>query len=539
MSGALIQLAAFGTQDVLLMGNPTVTFFKTVVNRHTNFAIEAIQQVLQGATGFGANNPTVQITRDGDLLWRTFVRFNLPALQTTYSLSEAVTTPVTICPARWTDDIGHHIIQRCNVSIGGAEIDKHYGDWLQIWSQLTVPDSKRAGYNDMIGNRYELMGNNGRPVIDAATPIDQYTFTIPSAIIDVPLQFWFCRDPGLAIPLISIPYHDIRIGFTFRSLDHLVIPAVAVGEPEDVSKITISYKTLEDLRPEVYANYVFLDNLERKRYSQHAQEYLIEQVQYYEGPAGAGQVDVSLNFNHPTKELVFVAQKQTYLDTRSHDMTSATQNIANQHSNYQFTGYNAVANNWALVDGYTHGNPKMGNMSTTYGNPIEKAQLITNGTDRVRENNAIFFNRVQPYMHHTCIPQAAGINVYSFALIPESIQPTGSINFSRIDNTTLRLRLKTSMPAAYGSLYNPANTINPMAPYIYEMPPQEASVQTDSSGAAIAVETAAVPRIFKAVANDGSDAGTGVATSYNVKVFALNLNVLRIVSGMGGLAYAN
>ena len=541
MSGALIQLAAFGTQDVLLMGNPTVTFFKTVVNRHTNFAIESIQQVLQGATGFGANNPTVQITRDGDLLWKTFVRFNLPTLQTTYTISESVTSPVTIVPARWTDDIGHHIINDCSVSIGGSQIDKHYGDWLQIWSQLTLDESKRAGYNDMIGNRYELMGNNGRPIIDSATAPGTYTFTIPSAIIDVPLQFWFCRDPGLTIPLISIPYHDIRIKFNFRPLDHVVIPAIAVGDPEDVAKINISYKTLEDLRPEVYANYVFLDNLERKRYSQHAQEYLIEQIQYYEGPAPQGQVDVSLNFNHPTKEIVFVAQKQTYVDHKCHDTTSNTQNIANQLSNYQFTGYNAVENNWALVNGYTHGNPKIGNMSTTYGNPIEKAELITNGTSRVKENNAIFFNRVQPYMHHTSIPQAEGINVYSFALIPESIQPTGSINFSRIDNTTLRLRLKTSMPSAYGSYYGTSNSvsINPMAPYIYEVAPNEAKVTSDSNGAVIAIESPATPRIFKAINNDGSIATTGVTTGYNVKVYALNLNVLRIVSGMGGLAYAN
>lgn len=543
MSGALIQIAAFGTQDVLLMGNPTVTFFKTVVNRHTNFAIEAIQQVLQGSNNFGASNATVIITRDGDLLWRTFIRFNLPQLQTTYSLSSALTKPVTIVPARWTDDIGHHIIHDVTVSIGGSQIDKHYGDWLQIWSQLTLDESKRAGYNDMIGNRYELMGNNGRPIIDANTAADTpYTFTTPSAIIDVPLQFWFCRDPGLAIPLVSLPYHDVRLVFNFRPLDHIVIPPIAVGEPDDVAKVSISYRTMSDLLPNVYANYVFLDNLERKRYAQHAQEYLIEQLQYYEGPANQQVADISLNFNHPTKELVFVAQKTSHVANKTTDVSSTTYNIANQLSNYQITGYNAVANNWALVDGYTHGMPKFGNMSTTYGNPIEKVELSTNGTARVKETDSIFFNRTQPYIHHSCIPQAAGINLYSFALMPESIQPTGTINFSRIDNTILKLRFKTAMPSAYGTYYNTSNsmTINPMANYIYEVPPKEAEVTINSTTGMIdTVEAPAAPRIFKALNSDGTDATSGMTTGYNVKVFGLNFNVLRIVSGMGGLAYAN
>lgn len=551
MSGALVQIAAFGTQDVLLMGNPTVTFFKNVVNRHTNFAIETIQQVLQGASNFGASNATVQITRDGDLLWKTFIRFKLPRLETTYTFSAAVDKPVTIVPARWTDDIGHHLIQNCNVVIGGSQIDKHYGDWLQIWSQLTLDESKRAGYNDMIGNRYELMGNNGRPVIDAAwltanNAAGNYPFTarfnIPEAMIEVPLQFWFCRDPALTIPLVSLPYHDVRISFDIRALDHVVIPPMVIGEPADVAKVTLGYNAVESLQPIVYANYVFLDNAERKRYAQHPQEYLVEQLQYAENPASQGSVDINLNFNHPTKELVFVAQKQTYVQHRCTDVTSNSYNIANQLSNYQFTGYNAVANKWSLVDGYTHGMPEYGNMSTTYGNPIDRAELVINGVARVKETDSIFFNRTQPYMHHSCIPQAAGINVYSFALKPESIQPSGTINFSRIDNTTLRLRLKTQIPSAYGYYYGTSNSvsINPMAPYIYEVAPKEAEVEIDSSTGAIkTVSSYAAPRVFKAINNDGSDAGNGVTSGYNVKIYGLNFNVLRIVSGMGGLAYAN
>ena len=185
--------------------------------------------------------------------------------------------------------------------------------------------------------------------------------------------------------------------------------------------------------------------------------------------------------------------------------------------------------------------PEYGNMSTTYGNPIEKAELVINGVSRVKETDSIFYNRVQPYMHHSCIPQAAGINVYSFSLKPESIQPSGTINFSRIDNTTLRLRLKTQIPSAYGYYYGTSNSvnINPMAPYIYEVAPKEAVTEVKSDDGSVTVKSYAAPRIFKAINNDGSDAGNGITTGYNVKIYGLNFNVLRIVSGMGGIAYAN
>lgn len=545
MSGALIQIAAFGTQDIILMGNPTITFFKTVVNRHTNFAIEAVDQVLMGNSGFGAGNAAVNISRDGDLLWRTFVRFTLPPLTSMFTVGEeTLTNPVSLVPARWTDDIGHHLIDNVYVTIGGTQIDKHYGTWLQIWSQLTLDASKRDGYNRMIGNRYELMGNNGRPVCDSSTPANtEITFTIPEAVIEVPLQFWFCRDPGLAIPLISLPYHEVRIYFAFSRLEDVVIPAGIVGEEADRAKITASYQEEGQLQTVVYANYVFLDNIERKRYAQHAQEYLIEQLQFTESTASNNVADIQLNFNHPTKELVWVAQKQAYIQSNdlsmSQNSTTSTSsfNIANQHSNYQIAAYDAVANNWSTKDGYAYGDPRFGNMSTTYGNPIQSARLIINGTDRVRENRGIFFNHTQPYMHHTCIPQSQGINLYSFALMPESIQPTGTINFSRIDNTTLHLQFRRIETAGYGYVAgntSPANDnyVNLMAPYVYQIPPREAVVVND---------TVTDPaRSSYLISYDTTGVQTNTTNSnYNIYVFALNFNVLRIVSGMGGLAYAN
>lgn len=542
MSGALIQIAAFGTQDIILMGNPTITFFKTVVKRHTNFAIDAIEQVMNGTPGFGSSNCSVSIIRDGDLLWRTFIRMKIPELRTAYSLTAAVSMPVTICPARWTDDIGHHIIDYIAVSIGGTQIDKHYGDWLQIWSQLTLDASKREGYNYMIGNRYELMGNNGRPVLDSNTASNfSGLFVVPEATIEVPLQFWFCRDPGLALPLISLPYHEIRIYFSFRRDTDLYIPPAVIGSSADVAKVKLAMQVNGALEPTVYCNYVFLDNLERKQYAQNAQEYLIEQLQYTNVASSNERCDVSLNFNHPTKELVWVAQKTTYIGNNdpslSGEHVSASYNVANQRSNYQIAAYNAVANKWSTIDGRTIGKPDYGNMSTTVGCPIKRARLIINGTDRVRSNNSMFYNVTQPYMHHTCIPQSRGINVYSFALRPESIQPTGTINFSRIDNTTLHLEFEHNVAAGYGTTANVASIasqVNCLAPYVYEIPPKEAIVVDDT------VTDQPSSAYLEARSQLGDvPGGSTSSVSYDIRVYALNFNVLRIVSGMGGLAYAN
>ena len=559
MSGGLIQLAAFGTQDILLTANPQITFFKVTIRRHTAFAIESIMQTITGSgTTFGSDL-TVTIARSGDLLWRTNIEVVIPQLIDNYTTPTGVTGTWT--PARWTDDIGHHLIQSCEVQIGGQRIDKHYSDWLQIWSQLTVPAEKRDGYNRMIGNVMELCGCPDHPSFNASS--QNLIYNRSAYRIFVPLQFWFCRSPGMALPLIALPYHEVKLMIRLNDARNLIIPGsintsdyvdsydssassvtsvagtsatYTVSNPAD----TISSTPLE---MQVWADYIYLDVNERKRFAQTSHEYLIDQLQYTGGQnisASVNEAQLTLNFNHPTKELVWVLRKDSYTK-QTIDHVNNPHNVINQWSNYQICAYDAMRNNYSNVDGRINGNMTFGNMSTTDFNPVSIARLQINGNDRFRDRVGEYFNVVQTYQHHTCIPQSKGINVYSFGLTPEDIQPTGTINFSRIDNTQLIIRVKDTIPAVPVGLvgfndesntvaYTANSTINANSKYI---------VREGGNAVPIGYGPYATNNASVSVNPTRYVADTTDITGYNVLVYATNFNVLRIISGMGGLAFSN
>jgi hypothetical protein len=349
MGGGLLQLVAYGAQDVYLTGNPQITFFKVVYRRHTNFSIESIQQTFNGNASAN-NRVTCQISRNGDLVHKLYVVFDT----------------VNVDDAR-------KCIKKVEVEIGGQLIDRQYGDWMTIWNELTLPKGKKDGYDYMI---------------DGTASTAAY----------VPLEFWFCRNIGLALPLIALQYHEVKINIEFTSTG-------------------FSDATL-------WADYIFLDTDERRRFAQLSHEYLIEQVQFTGGESLSSSdttLSAKLSFNHPVKELIW---QRTDSDGTTHKSTG-------------------------------------------------KAKLMLNGNDRFAERDAMYFTHVQPYQHHTNIPaQNKWINVYSFGLKPEEHQPSGTLNMSRIDTAQLKL-------------------------------------SSFSEGAG------------------------------EVKIYAHSYNVLRILSGMGGLAYSN
>ena len=310
---------------------------------------------------------TVVITRNGDLVTKMW-------LKTTVTASGEVTKK----------DLGYAIIKSVELQIGGTKIDKHYGRWMHVWSQLT----RTAEHADA----FTAIVSPGDLVADQVVSLY------------VPLQFFCCRNDGLALPLIALQYHDVRLEFEFDS----------------ISNVTLSNTTL-------LVNYVYLDSEERKRFAQASHEYLIEQLQFtgVETITPAGTSKVRLNFNHPVKELIWAA------DNDFGDFGDSTAGTAN---------------------------------------PVTSALLQLNGHDRFSVETGAFFNFVQPHTHHTRTP-SVGINVYSFALNPEEHQPSGTCNFSRIDNATLTVTM--------------------------------------------------------------ADAST------DLYVYAVNYNVLRVMSGMGGVAYSN
>jgi hypothetical protein len=419
MGGGLVQLVAYGAQDIYLTSNPQITFFKVVYRRHTNFAMESIEQTFNGTVGLG-KRVTATVSRNGDLIKDMW-------LECTFG---SVTSAAVY-------GLGNALVKQVELEIGGQLIDRQYGEWMNIWSELTVAEGKRVGYDAMVGNF-------------AAGVTTGTTANKPETKLDVPLMFWFNRNPGLALPLIALQYHEVKLNLDLATQGNL---GGAV--------------TLDTCK--LWVDYIYLDTDERRRFAQVSHEYLIEQVQFTgdETLTNNSGKRVDLNYNHPVKELIWVAQTD-----EGKRGGSAPQPC--QHKVMNFT----------------------------------TAKLQLNGHDRFTERRPEYFLNVQPFKHHTHMPRANRnlcavaasvdnaqdtttladledvvvtqnnsqyIYVYSFALNPEELQPSGTCNFSRIDNATLVL--------TGGSIANSAGGI--------------------------------------------------------LKVFAVNYNVLRIMSGMGGLAYSN
>ncbi|NBT46791.1 MAG: hypothetical protein EBT07_03075 [Actinobacteria bacterium] len=459
-SGGLMQLVAYGAQDIYLTGNPQITFFKVVYRRHTNFAMEAIEQTFNGSANFG-KKVQCTISRNGDLIHRVYLQATLPQVQ-------LASTDPSGAQFRWLNWVGHNLINNVYIEIGGQQIDKHYGDWLQIWNELSQEAGKQAGYADMVGNVPQLVNLLVQGGEGCDSPCAANTEPLTSAVaancapeytLYVPLQFWFNRNPGLALPLIALQYHEVKVWLEFNQLSNLCWDSAGTNGPV-ISRVASAGLVSASL----YVDYIYLDTDERRRFAQVSHEYLIEQLQFTGGESVTSSANkIKLNFNHPTKELVWVVQRDSFV---------ACDGTMNAYKGLQPFNYSDWFDRSVLESGYSV--TRVEGMAGS--NPVVTAKIQLNGHDRFDEREGRYFNLVQPYQHHTNIP-AVGINVYSFALKPEEHQPSGTCNFSRIDNATLILTLSN-------------NTV-------------------------------------------------GAALSAQVRVYAVNYNVLRIMSGMGGLAYSN
>ena len=454
MGGGLLQLVAYGAQDVYLTGNPQITFFKVVYRRHTNFAIEAIVQTPTGGNTFGSR-ASFQITRNGDLIHRVYFYCKIKA-----ELSSGGS--VALVP-----NFGQRLLKTVELEIGGQRIDKHYSEWLYIWNELSLPVGKREGYNTMVGA-------NPRNICTKLTSGNSYE-------LYVPLEFWFCRNVGLALPLIALQYHEVKVNINFES-------ATKCGAGSGIS-----------FNASLWVDYIYLDTDERRKFAQLSHEYLIEQLQFTgQETLSSSTTRVKLNFNHPCKELIWVAKTTPSLPSYWYNYTYSGGNNALPTVNKASDAYNLPnstvshiggfeLNDWLvssnigtnmdlqntsnfILDNYI---PYVDNVTSTIVNPFETCLLQLNGNDRFNFRDGNYFNLVQPYQHHTNIPLNRGINVYSFALKPEEHQPSGTLNMSRIDTAILDVKVKNSNI-------------------------------------------------------------TG-----NINIYAVNYNVLRILSGMGGLAYSN
>ena len=457
----MMQLVAYGAQDVYLTANPQITMFKQMYKRHTNFAMESVEQPFGGVANFG-RKVQCTIQRNGDLIHKVYVEVTLPSVD----LNDPTISDSSGDQFRWLNWIGHNIINNIVIDIGGQQIDKHYGDWLHIWNELTQPAGKQAGYAEMVGNVPELtnlitsVGVDGgcSSSIDGGDPHSsaEMRSCTPQFTLFIPLQFWFNRHAGLALPLIALQYHDVRLTIEFNTLQNVCW----TNNPQVLNAINDK----GFISSSIYVDYIYLDTQERQKFTNVAHEYLIEQLQFTgDESVTSSYGKIKMNFNHPCKELIWVVQRDSFVTC-----DPATIDPWKGQQPFNYTDYWDRA---ALESGYS--------ISTVEGmagwNPTAVAKITLNSTDRMSERHGRYYNLIQPYQHHTNIP-AVGINVYSFAMNPEDIQPSGSCNFSRIDIASLVLTLT-------------GNAVN--------------------------------------------------GNTAKVRVYARNYNVLRIMSGMGGLAYSN
>lgn len=489
MVGGLIQLVAFGAQDIYLIGNPQITYFKSVYSRHTNFCIESISHSHDGNLDFG-NSINFSIDRSGDLVGKSYIEIDIKS-----------NNQIIDCIHRF----GHAIIDKVEVEIGGQIIDTHYGEWLEIWSQMSSTDSQLNTLRKMICGGIK-------------SDVNIYKLYIP-------LQFWFNRNPGLALPLIALQYHKVKINVTFKSRNKLNLHDDLIIQ--DIS---------------LYCDYIYLDTDERRRFAQVNHEYLIEQVQLnrHSLDANNDKVNIPLILNHPCKELIWIIKPNITINNYkigvnnvsggfNTDDTGVNQNtIVLSNTNILNNSNNSTTINLQKSDihqnnfvAITNGNyvntpflfcnyfiGKGINSPSQYENDpyfediLKYAKLKLNNRDRFAKRHSTYFRCVQPFQHHTGSHNQGGLSSvlkngnnsygedgyiysYSFAIKPEEHFPTGTLNFSRIDNVTLELDLNNK---EYGGIA-----------------PNQVSFKVNKS----------------------------------ISIYAINYNILRIMSGMGGLAYSN
>jgi hypothetical protein len=470
MGGGLLQLVAHGAQDAYLTGNPQITFWKGMFKRHTNFAMEPFRINLTGMPSWGQKQ-SATLGRHADLLYSTYLQVTLPYYEKGSDTVAAI----------WNNDqgrLGYNLIKYVDLEIGGQLIDRLYSEYLYLW------DTLHSDYN----TSYKL-----QQMVCAGLPSGATAVTNPkgctkvtgrpgvSTTLFVPLPFSYTRNPGAALPLIALQYHEVKINIEWN------VPQLVAGAFADVAKLPNPNTAA------IYVDYIYLDVDERRRMAQESHEDLIEQVQFNEDKGlGSASQRIDLTFNHPVKELIWVVQPERFTNCKIADKAQTVgvpRPTTGRLAPFTYTYENQITGG---VDG-----DGTANMTQ----PVFSQHIQINGQDRLDHRSGDYYNKVQPYQHHTGTMKPLGfddqntpvglnppataksqqaIYNYSFALKPEENQPSGTCNFSRIDTATIVL----TMSGDY-------------------------------------------------IVDESTD------NSWNVRVYAINYNILRIMSGMAGLAYSN
>lgn len=572
MGGGLLQLVAYGAQDAYITGNPHITFWKVMYKRHTNFAMEAMRVNFTGSPAYGQRSVVV-VNRNADLMFRTYLEVTLPDTRATATGA----AQDVLWTAGGRRRLGYLLIQQVEIEIGGQIMDRHYGEWMFLWESLTSQYDQSVRLDQMLGTAVEgtystPAGCNGRPTV-----------------LYIPLSFWFCRNPGLALPLIALQYHEVRLNFIFRQATDLV-QNITTGGGAFTGGISAAAAALPRFKDcAVYVDYIYLDTDERRRFAQQSHEYLIDQLQYGLQQSVTSQtVRLDLTLNHPVKELVWVYQDARKLD--------CSQLSALGTANTQPFTYDDIAN---------------------------RCRLQLNGQDRFDERYGDYFWKVQPYQHHsggafeqhaytqlpltgstpgsvsvwfTATPTGTALASVSIVggatygtlagltlqVVTGVVTSSGAINvlpgttltFQSATAATLGTAVLANSASTFYAIYDPnfivddpvtgtaqsgllstnpdavaispynttgyTRSINPINVYSFSLAPEEHQPSGSCNFSRIDTTTL----VFDSITGiDGRSLVAGTFPSKNYpylfRMYAVNYNIFRVMSGMGGLAYSN
>lgn len=584
MPGGLMQLVAYGSEDLYLTGNPQFTYWRLVYKRYSNYSSEYVPQYFTISPTFSPvlkTQMTCKIERVGDLLHDCYFVIDLPTIY----------GDVRSC-FRWHDYLGYNIIEWAKLLIGGQQIDQQYSEWMLIWNELTLSSDKKKSFDQMIGNSSNFKIYNRTTYTDFSNPVPvpatygDGTILYRKNRLYVPLMFWFCRNPGLALPLIALQYEDVFIQLEVNQINDWfkigsagLSPAAFFAVDKNATDVNVFYNgddfdfrnkmdengigpnniwyyftnttlsTDQNAWPQncyIDCNYIYLDEDERREFAVKTHEYLITQIQYrrYDG-LSPGVNRLKIELLHSVKELFWVFNKQSLARVANEKFNytmfnkpevydyfnNAVQNNINSinlNTNGLYNGLssNININNFMINSFFVNRisglideiNPSIvsnrDNLSDNFYNIFQGGKFLFNGTDRQAYKDEKYWSNLQYYKYHTNAPRIPGIYVWSYSLFPERDQPSGTANFSRINKVEFEFNLKDHVSIddveTYNGLFSIYNSLN-----------------TDSF---TNLETGLPAPSFE-IDNNIRD--------YEMRLYALNYNILRLVGGTGGVAFAN
>ena len=460
MGLGLLILVSVGKQNIYLSTQPEITFFKTVYKRYTNFSIEPTPQYFKTTPDFG-RRCTVSIGRNADLVNRCYLNVELPSIMMENFSSNAS----SVMQFAWVEKIGLALINYVEVEIGGTIIERHYGDWLNIWNELTSPAGLRKSYNKMIGNYNDLTG---------------YSQNKQSTLLYIPLSFWFCLDSGLALPLIALMHNDVKIHVVFNDINvcYKVSPSYYITVLDNYCLYNVGEQFSQTYQNnKVIGEFVYFDQINQNLYynpikgtfniptnSYDTNYVLTGLTSKYKMNITPSSVVVRnssyFQFSNPSLVSANILVHYIYLDNyersifinNSHEylipivQTLPDQTIYSINSTFKLPLYNPVkfvAWRLCLLSNINNNN-QFNYTSYPYTTDIESListnLLVVNSTNRIELSNIEYYTNIQKYQYNLINTQK-GIYMYSFSLNPKDIQSAGTMNFSKIDDAYIQLSL--------------------------------------------------------------------------------------------------